>query len=247
MPSPQETDGIRLQKVLASAGVGSRRACEALIDAGRVSVDGQVVTDQGIRVDPATVRITVDGERIPVAPGVLTLAFNKPTGVVCTMHDDRGRACIADYTASRPERLFHIGRLDTDTSGLLLLTNDGELAQRLAHPSFEVPKTYVATVRGKVPRAAVKALLTGVALDDGPARCAAARIVQEAENRTMIELTIHEGRNRIVRRMFDSIGHPVNALVRTRIGPIRLGQQQPGVLRELAGPELGSLYAAVDL
>jgi 23S rRNA pseudouridine2605 synthase len=247
MPSPQGTEGIRLQKVLAAAGVGSRRACEVLIDEGRVEVDGRVITDQGVRVDPATVRITVDGERIPVAPGLVTLAFNKPTGVVCTMSDEQGRPCLADYTASRKERLFHVGRLDTDTSGLLLLTNDGELAQRLAHPSHGVPKTYLATVRGRVPKAALTALRDGIELDDGPARCERVRVVQSAENRTMVELTIHEGRNRIVRRMFDAIGHPVTALVRTKVGPISLGQQQPGVMRELGRSELGSLYEVVDL
>lgn len=242
MPSPQETDGIRLQKVLAAAGVGSRRACEALIDQGRVEVDGRIIRDQGVRVDPATVVVRVDGERIPTAPGLVTFALNKPVGVVSTMHDDRGRPSLEQYVAGRKERLFHIGRLDTDTSGLLLMTNDGQLAQHLAHPSHEIAKTYIATVRGKVTRETIRALRTGVELDDGPVRCDEARLLSEAEGRSMIEVTLHEGRNRIVRRMMDAVGHPVLELVRTQIGPIRLGQQRPGTLRPILGPELGALY-----
>ena len=247
MPSPQETEGVRLQKVLAAAGVGSRRACEQLIAEGRVEVDGRVVTDQGTRVDPARAKICVDGARIPVAPGVVTFVLNKPTGVVCTMHDEQGRPSLAEFTAQRRERLFHVGRLDTDTSGLLILTNDGDLAQRLAHPSHGVPKTYVATVRGRVAKPTLAMLRDGVLLDDGPARCDRVRIVNQAGNRTMVELTIKEGRNRIVRRMFDAVGHPVIDLVRTKVGPIRLGQQTPGTLRELGGAELGALYAAAGL
>jgi len=247
MPSQPETEGIRLQKVMAAAGVGSRRACEALIAEGRVEVDGRIVTDQGVRVDPARVRITVDGERIPVAPGMATFALHKPTGVVCTMSDERGRRSLAEFVGHRPERLFHVGRLDTDTSGLLIMTNDGELAQRLAHPSHEVPKTYVATVRGRVTQATLRQLREGVALDDGPVRCDTARVMNQTDERSLIELTIREGRNRIVRRMMDAVGHPVIALVRTQVGPIRLGQQSPGILREITGRELGALYAAVDL
>lgn len=247
MPSPAETEGIRLQKVLASAGVGSRRACEALIAEGRVEVDGQVVIDQGRRVDPARAIIRVDGERIPTAPDHVTFAFNKPPGVVCTMHDERGRPCIADYLGQRKERLFHVGRLDTDTTGLLLLTNDGELAQRLAHPSYDIAKTYIATVTGSVDRDALRSLRDGVVLDDGPARCDVARITGQAAGRTMLELTLHEGRNRIVRRMCEAIGHPVIDLVRIQVGPVRLGQQRPGTLRPIEGRALGALYAAVDL
>lgn len=247
MPSPAETDGIRLQKVLAAAGVGSRRACEALIAEGRVEVDGEIILDQGRRVDPARAVIRVDGERVPTAPDRVTFAFNKPVGVVSTMADEKGRPCIADYLDPRKERLFHVGRLDTDTSGLLLLTNDGELAQRLAHPSHEVDKTYVATVQGAVTRDSVRRLRDGVQLDDGPAACDAVRILGQAQGRTMLEMTLHEGRNRIVRRMCDAIGHPVQELVRTQIGPITLGQQRPGTLRPIHGRTLGALYASVDL
>lgn len=246
MPSQQATDGIRLQKVLAAAGVGSRRACEALIDQGMVEVDGVIVQDQGVRVDPATVIVRVGGERIPTAPGLVTFALNKPVGVVSTMHDERDRPSLAQYVTGRKERLFHVGRLDTDTSGLLLMTNDGDLAQRLAHPSHQIEKTYVATVRGRVTRDTLRALRTGVELDDGPVRCDAARLLGEAEGRSMVELTLHEGRNRIVRRLADAVGHPVADLVRTRIGPIRLGQQRPGTLRPITGTELGALYEAAD-
>jgi len=238
---------VRLQKVLASAGIGSRRACEALIDQGRVEVDGQRVREQGMRVDPRTAIIRVDGERVPTAPGIAVFAFNKPRGVITTMSDDEGRPCVGDWLAGRTERLFHVGRLDADTEGLLILTNDGELANRLGHPSFEVDKTYVATVRGQVRPAELRELQSGVELDDGPARCDQARILQQQPDRALIEIIIHEGRNRIVRRMMEAIGHPVTDLVRTRIGPVHLGQQRPGILREISGPELRALYTSVGL
>ncbi len=247
-PERSEEGGlVRLQKVLATAGLGSRRACEALIDQGRVEVDGRRVREQGVRVDPRTAVIRVDGERVPTAPGIAVYAFNKPRGVVSTMSDEQGRPCVGDYVEGRRDRLFHVGRLDADTEGLLILTNDGELANRLGHPSYEVDKTYVATVRGQVPGAALRDLERGVELDDGPARCDSARFVQKLPDRTMVELVLHEGRNRIVRRMMESVGYPVQDLVRTRIGPLHLGQQRPGILREITGPELRSLYTAVGL
>lgn len=238
---------IRLQKVLAAAGLGSRRACEALIEAGRVEVDGRQVREQGLRVDPRTAVIRVDGERVPTAPGIVVMAFNKPRGVVTTMDDEQGRPCVGDYVQGRKERLFHVGRLDADTEGLLILTNDGELANRLGHPSHGVDKTYLATVRGKVLPPALRELRAGVELDDGPARFTSARVVQQLADRAMVEVVLHEGRNRIVRRMMEFVGHPVIDLVRTRIGPIHLGQQRPGVLREISGPELRSLYTAVGM
>ena len=247
MAKTDDSSLIRLQKVLATAGIGSRRACEALIDQGRVEVDGRQVTEQGMRVDPRTAVIRVDGERVPTAPGIVVYAFNKPLGVISTMADDEGRPCIGDWVQGRTERLFHVGRLDADTEGLLFLTNDGELANRLGHPSFEVDKTYVATVRGQVPGSAMKELQKGVELEDGLARCDSARIIQKLPDRTMVELVIHEGRNRIVRRMMDAVGYPVQDLVRTRVGPVYLAQQRPGVLREIMGPELRSLYTSVGL
>ena len=238
---------IRLQKVLATAGIGSRRACEALIEQGRVEVDGKLVTEQGMRVDPRTAVVRVDGERVPTAPDTAVYAFNKPKGVISTMSDDEGRPCVGDWVAGRTERLFHVGRLDADTEGLLLLTNDGELANRLGHPSYEVDKTYVATVRGHVLPQALRALREGVELDDGMARADAARIMQKAPDRTLVELVIHEGRNRIVRRMMAEVGYPVTDLVRTRIGPVHLGQQRPGIIRAITGKELRELYTAVGL
>lgn len=238
---------IRLQKVLAAAGLGSRRACEALIEAGRVEVDGKQVREQGMRVDPRTAVVRVDGERVPTAPDTLVFAFNKPLNVISTMSDDEGRPCVGDWVAGRTERLFHVGRLDADTEGLLILTNDGELANRLGHPSFEVDKTYVATVRGQVLPPVLRELRAGVELEDGLARCDSARILQKLPDRTLIELVIHEGRNRIVRRMLGAVGHPVTGLVRTRVGPVNLGQQRPGVVRAITGPELRSLYTAVGL
>jgi 23S rRNA pseudouridine2605 synthase len=241
------TNLVRLQKVLAAAGIGSRRACEALIEEGRVEVDGKRVTEQGMRVDPATAVVRVDGERVPTAPDTAVYAFNKPRGVISTMSDDEGRPCVGDWVAGRTERLFHVGRLDADTEGLLILTNDGELANRLGHPSSEIEKTYVATVRGQVLPPALRELRAGVELEDGLARVDSVRIMQKQPDRTLVELVIHEGRNRIVRRMMAEVGHPVTNLVRTRVGPIHLGQQRPGVIRAITGAELRSLYTAVGL
>ncbi len=245
--SPGSGGGVRLQKVLAGAGLGSRRACEALIAAGRVEVDGRVVREQGMRVDPQTAVIRVDGQRVPTAAGTVVVVVNKPRGVLSTMSDERGRPCLGDLVADRPERLFHVGRLDADTEGLIVLTNDGELANRLAHPSFGVDKTYVATVAGPIPRSVGRQLLAGVELEDGPARADSFRVLQRLPGQVMVEIVLHEGRNHIVRRMLDAVGHPVLALVRTRFGPLALGQQRPGTVRVLGGAELRALYTAVDL
>ena len=163
------------------------------------------------------------------------------------MSDEEGRPCGGDWLAGRTDRRVHVGRLDIDTEGLLILTTDGELANRLSHPSHEVDKTYVATVRGQLPTSALRELRAGVELEDGPARCDTARIVQKLPDRTMVELMIHEGRNRIVRRMLDAVGYPVTDLVRTQVGPIHLGQQRPGVVRAITGKELRELYTAVGL
>jgi len=239
--------GIRLQKVLAQAGVASRRAAEEMIARGRVSVDGVTVTELGTRVDPATAVIHVDGQRIPTAPGIVVLALNKPRGVVTTMTDEHGRRCVGDLLAEREERTFHVGRLDADTEGLLLLTNDGELANRLGHPKHEIAKTYRATVEGAISKQALRALRDGIELDDGVSMCDAARVIQRLPDRSLVEVVLHSGKNRIVRRMFDAVGYPVVDLVRTRIGPIHLGRQRPGVIREIEGTELRELYTAVGL
>jgi 23S rRNA pseudouridine2605 synthase len=240
-------DGIRLQKVLASAGIGSRRACEELIAAGRVTVDGSVVREQGMRVDPARSIIHVDGERVPTAADILVLALNKPRGILSTMSDDEGRPCVGDLVADRPERLFHVGRLDADTEGLLLLTNDGELAQHLTHPSHGVAKTYIATVNGPVRRDVGKRLREGVELEDGMAKVDSFRVVQALPGRALVELTLHEGRKHIVRRLLEAVDHPVEQLVRTQVGPIQLAELRPGRVRAITGPELRSLYTAAGL
>jgi 23S rRNA pseudouridine2605 synthase len=239
--------GVRLQKVLAEAGIGSRRHCEELIGAGRVEVDGQIVRRFGARVDPEHQVIKVDGKRIPAKPGLVYLAFNKPPKVLTAMSDDRGRKTVTDYLGDRSERLFHIGRLDYDTEGLMLLTNDGELAHRLAHPSFEVAKTYLAEVTGPVPKDLGRRLQAGVELDDGIATADRFRVIDRSGNRTLVEITLHEGRKHIVRRMLAATGHPVSRLVRTDVGPIRLGNLKPGASRDLTTREIGELYAAVGL
>ncbi|MBM9461620.1 rRNA pseudouridine synthase [Nocardioides sp. zg-536] len=248
-----DDDGqIRLQKLLASAGVASRRRCEELMLGGEVEVDGEVVTRLGTKVDPRTAVIKVSGKRLPPLSDRMYLVLNKPRGVVSTMADPRGRRTLSDVlTDVLPEdpglRLFHVGRLDTDTSGLLLLTNDGEFAHRMAHPSFEVEKTYVAEVAGRMTKAGVAELLAGVTLDDGPVEVRRARLLDTAADRSIIELVIHEGRNRIVRRLLDQVGHPVRQLSRTRFGPIELGTLRSGATRELSGDELGQLLELVGL
>jgi len=240
-------DGVRLQKVLASAGLGSRRACEELITQGRVEVDGVRVSELGVRIDPASAVVHVDGMRLQLDSSRVTLALNKPRGVVSTMHDPDGRPSIADLVADRSERLFHVGRLDADSEGLLLLTNDGELANHLAHPSHEVAKTYLVTVRGKVPGNVANRFLHGIELEDGVVRADAYKVVDQVADQTMIEVVLHSGRNRVVRRMFEEVGFPVTRLVRTRIGPVALGNLRPGTTRVLGRTELGTLMASVGL
>jgi 23S rRNA pseudouridine2605 synthase len=239
--------GVRLQKVLAAAGFGSRRHCEDLIGAGRVEVDGEVVRRFGARVDPQHQIIRVDGRRIPAREDLVYLALNKPTGVLTTMSDSRGRATIADLLGDMAERLFHVGRLDYDTEGLMLLTNDGELAHRLSHPRYGVPKTYLAEVTGTVPRDLGRLLTGGIELDDGIASADRFRVVERLGDRALVEITLHEGRKHIVKRMLASAGYPVLRLVRTHVGPISLGSLRPGATRRLSAAEIGDLYAAVGM
>jgi 23S rRNA pseudouridine2605 synthase len=242
-----ESSGVRLQKVLAAAGVGSRRACEELIGEGRVTVNGEQVREQGVRVDPEKDVVHVDGMRVTTSSTSIYLALNKPRGMVSAMSDPEGRPSVGDLVAARKERLFHVGRLDADTEGLLLLTNDGELAHRLAHPSYGVAKTYLAEVIGPVARDVGKRLRAGVELDDGPVRADGFRLVSSSGNRVLVELVIHEGRKHVVRRLLAAVGHPVQSLVRTAIGPVQLGGQRPGKLRPLSSQEVAALYAAVGL
>ncbi|GAA1012376.1 hypothetical protein Aple_007560 [Acrocarpospora pleiomorpha] len=240
-------DGERLQKVLAQAGVASRRACEELIGEGRVTVDGQVVRRFGARVDPAKQIIHVDGKRIPTAPDLVYYALNKPIGVVSTMEDPDGRPCLKDYVQELAPRLFHVGRLDTETEGLLLLTNDGELAHRLTHPSFGVQKKYWAKVPGPVPRDLHRVLRKGIELEDGLAKVDEFHIVQEHGQQALVEVVLHEGRKHIVRRLLEETGHRVIDLARIEFGPVKLGRLKPGTVRALSLQEVGELYAAVKL
>jgi 23S rRNA pseudouridine2605 synthase len=239
--------GVRLQKVLAAAGLGSRRHCEDLIGEGRVEVDGEIVRRFGARVDPSHQIIRVDGRRIPARQDLVYLALNKPPGVLSSMSDPHGRPTLADFVGVRHERLFHVGRLDYDTEGLLLLTNDGELAHRLAHPSYGLLKTYLADVPGPVPRDLGRRLQTGIMLDDGAVAVDKFRVVEQAGSRALVEVSLHEGRKHIVRRLLAEAGHPVRRLVRTSVGPVRLGSLKPGTIRDLTTAEIGELYFAVGL
>jgi 23S rRNA pseudouridine2605 synthase len=247
----RDEDGlVRLHKLLARSGVASRRKCEELMLAGEVVVDGEPVTRLGTKVDPTTAVIRVAGKRLPPMSPNVYLVLNKPVGVTSTMSDPHAARTLSDLVADRPERLFHVGRLDTDTSGLLLLTNDGEFAQRMAHPSYEVDKTYVATVDGVVYPKVLKTLLAGVTLEDGPVTVSSVRLVGgrgSARDGSIVELVIHEGRNRIVRRLLEHVGHPVRQLTRTAIGPIVLGRLGAGEMRDLTNDELGALLDAASL
>jgi 23S rRNA pseudouridine2605 synthase len=245
---PELHEGIRLQKVLAQAGVASRRAAEDLIFRRRVEVNGEVVTEQGRRVDPVNDVIRVDGKRIPPQAAHLYVVLNKPRGVVSTMEDPHGRPALAEIVRTfTPERLFHVGRLDAETEGLLILTNDGNFSQRMMHPSFEVPKVYVAEINGVITEASLKNLRKGIELDDGQVLPDKVELLQRGADRSLVRVTLHEGRNRIVRRMFDEIGQPVRQLSRIAIGPVRLGDLKPGSLRELTREELGALLDLVQL
>jgi 23S rRNA pseudouridine2605 synthase len=243
-PDAGDTGAQRLQKVLASAGVGSRRACEELIAAGRVTVDGRVA-QLGDRADPAVAEIQVDGERVVTNSRLVYLALNKPRGIVSTMSDERGRPGLADLLGSAvSQRVYHVGRLDAESEGLLLLTNDGELAHRLTHPSYGVVKTYLAEVAGPLPRSVGRTLLGGVELDDGPARVDSFRLVDAVGRTALVELALHEGRKHIVRRMLDEVGHPVIRLVRSAVGPVKLGDLRTGRWRHLTRAEIAALFDA---
>jgi 23S rRNA pseudouridine2605 synthase len=234
----------RLQKVLAAAGIGSRRACEELIAARRVTVDGRVAT-LGDKVDPVAAEIHVDGERVIVDASQVYLAMNKPRGVVSTMADEKGRAALADFVGNVQQRVFHVGRLDADSEGLLLLTNDGGLAHKLMHPSFGVAKTYLVEVPGQMRRGVGRQLLAGIELDDGPIRVDAFRLVDSLPGRVLVEVVLHEGRKHVVRRLMEEVGYPVSRLVRTAIGSVRLGDLKPGRHRRLNRGEVAALFKAV--
>ncbi len=249
MPPQADADhnpGVRLQKVLAAAGIGSRRACEELIADGRVKVNGRPAR-LGLRIDPERDVVLVDGDRIPTASGLTYLALHKPRGVLSTMSDERGRPCVGDLVADITAPLHHVGRLDADSEGLLLLTNDGPLTQRLTHPSFGVSKTYLAEVEGTAGRGLERALKAGVTLEDGPVKADSARLLEAVGGRSVVELSVHEGRKHVVRRMLAELDFPVTRLIRTAVGPIRLGDLRAGKRRYLQQQEIQSLYRDVDM
>jgi 23S rRNA pseudouridine2605 synthase len=238
------TERPRLQKAIANAGLMSRRAAEELIAAGRVRVNGRVA-QLGDRVDPASDVVEVDGRRLPVAPGKVTYLLYKPVGVVSTASDPQGRRTVVDLVPSEP-RVYPVGRLDADSEGLLLLSNDGELTLRVTHPRYGMTKTYVARVRGKPSRAILRQLEQGVQLEDGPARAVSARPLDSSGGEALVELVMTEGRNREVRRMLEAVGHPVTHLARTAIGPLRDPNLSPGTWRRLDPKEVAQLYGSVE-
>lgn len=241
------TEPIRLQKFLSAAGVASRRRGEQLITAGCVEVNGQIVTRLGARVDPDHAEVRVNGARVMPPSHHSYVIVNKPPGVVSSMADECGRDDLRSLLQSYPQRLFHVGRLDTDTSGLLLTTDDGQLAHRLAHPSFEITKTYVAVVSGSVTASTTRRLRAGIDLDDCVAAADRFLVKDRSAGRSLVELDLHMGRNRIVRRMLAAAGHPVQELTRTAFGPLRLAGLPVGSTRTIAHDELGSLFDSVGL
>jgi 23S rRNA pseudouridine2605 synthase len=245
--SDAAAEGERLQKVLARAGVGSRRVVENMVDQGRISVNGRTVTVQGMRVDPERDKIAVDGVRIELRDDRVTYALNKPAGVITAMSDDRNRPTVGDMVGDLAPGLVHVGRLDQDTEGLLLVTNDGELAHRLAHPSYEVKKTYLAQVSGSIPRDLARRLRAGVDLEDGPVRVDSFRVVDTHAGQSVVEVVLHEGRKHIVRRLLAHVGLPVSRLTRTAVGPVTLERMRSGSIRRLSRAEVGALEEAVGL
>lgn len=232
-----DLEPVRLQKLLSTLGVGSRRYCEILISRGRVSVNGQIVTELGSRA-LETDEIRVDGVLLVTRPELHSYVFNKPAGVISAMSDPHGKTNIGDFVADLSVRVYHVGRLDEATEGLIILTNDGELANLLTHPSHEVQKTYLATVRGELKPHTLRQLREGVELEDGPISCDQAVLKQTNQGVSLVEVVLHSGRNRIVRRMLAAVGHPVTRLVRTRIGNLGLDGLKPGTYRELTASDL---------
>ncbi|HEV7956020.1 MAG TPA: pseudouridine synthase [Marisediminicola sp.] len=241
--SDAAADGVRLQKVMASAGVASRRVSEEMIATGRVRVNGKVVTELGRRIHPETDLVAVDNVAVQLDTSRRYVMLNKPVGVVSSMQDESGRPDLRQFAGQFEERLFNVGRLDAMTSGLLILTNDGDLAHTLAHPSFGVLKTYIAKVEGRVSPQTIGRLQSGIELDDGFIAADKARILtgQSSDGFSLVEITLHSGRNRIVRRMLDAVDHPVVDLVRRQFGPLHLGTLKSGAVRDLTKVELGQL------
>ena len=235
-----ENEGVRLQKALAAAGVASRRASEELIVKGRVKVNGKTIRELGTRIDPVVDQVMVDNKPVQMDPDRVYLAFNKPKGVLSTMSDEKGRRCLADYFMGF-DRVYNVGRLDAETTGLLLMTNDGELANQLLHPSYEVEKLYVAKVQGKIGKVELQRLKDGVKLEDGLQKADRVRVIDQNDLFSLVEIVLHSGKNRIVRRMMEAVGHPVIDLTRKSFGPIHLKALKLGQYRELSKLEVSSL------
>ena len=244
-PLDPQVGGDRLQKVLAAAGLGSRRQCEELIEQGRVEIDRQVVAELGTRVDPAAQEIRVNGTVLHVHRHVY-YALNKPIGVLCTNNDPSGRPRAIDLVPANTGRLFSVGRLDLNSDGLILLTNDGELANRLTHPRYGVEKTYRVLVAGETTVEALEQLRRGIHLAEGIARVARVKVVQKHRQSTALEMVLDEGRNREIRRALARVGHKVLRLTRVAIGPLRLGKLKTGEFRRLSSEEVGQLHKALQ-
>ncbi len=235
---------IRINKLIAHSGLASRRTAERWIDSGRVTVNGERAI-QGRQVNPSVDQVAIDGVPLPVQPGLVYYLLNKPIGVVSTVEDTHDRATVMDLVPSEP-RVYPVGRLDRDSGGLLIVTNDGDLTMLLTHPRFEVPKVYATLVQGRPNASTRQSLLDGVELEDGPARAAAVKVVGENAESTLLEITMTEGRNRVVRRLCDAVGHPVLELFRNRIGPLSDAELRSGAYRQLTIEEVRSLYEAAQ-
>lgn len=235
-----EGEGVRLQKAMAAAGVASRRASEELIVQGRVKVNGKVVRELGTRINPLVDQVMVNGQPVQMDPDRIYFAFNKPKGVTSTMRDEGGKRCLADYFQGF-DHIFNVGRLDKDTTGLLIMTNDGELANQLMHPRYEVEKLYVAKVMGKIGKVELQRLKDGVKLEDGLSKADRVRVLDQNDAFSLVEVVLHSGKNRIVRRMFEAVGHPVIDLTRKSFGPVHLKTLKLGHYRELSKLEVSSL------
>ncbi len=238
----------RLNKIIADAGIASRRAADQLILEGRVSVDGEVITELGNKFDPEICDIKVDGESLSISKSKTYLAFHKPAGVISTMSDPEGRSNLGDFFKDRKDRLYHVGRLDKDSEGLILLTNDGELAHRATHPSYGLEKRYLVEIEGEFNKQLSDQLLQGVRLEDGLAR--AVKVIHTravSRNHHWVEITIHEGRYHIIRRLIESLGLKVLRLIRLDFGPISLGDMKPGRHRVLNSQEMTNLFNLLKL
>ena len=242
MSAESEGSRQRLQKVLSAAGLFSRRRAEMLMQEGRIRINGELATEMGVRVDPDVDVVSVDGKVVPLKTSALYIMLNKPRGVLSTMADEQGRPDLSAYVAQIGERVVNVGRLDADTTGLLLMTNDGDLVHRLSHPSFEVTKIYTATVRGDVDQKVLAKLSAGVELDDGVTAADKVKLVGQPRGSTsIVEIVLHSGKNRIIRRMMEAVGHPVIDLHRKALGGLHLGGLKPGTWRELSTLEVKDL------